>query len=85
MSGLQLYSEGGDCDSAIPCAHCGEKYCHPAKAEWIGKLHRFEYKDNIWGDPVGFLGCEMCPGITGVWLVFCKGNTWLHTEALKAF
>jgi len=72
-----LYSHNGDGSGSIRCAHCGGEYTHITKR--IGNPKPIEHKDTIWSAPAGMLGCESCPGFTEVHLMFCKGNTFLHT------
>ena len=75
---------GGDDSTAIKCAHCSGSFTHPACSDWLSPLKSIDIKDTVFGVPCGYLGCESCPGITGVWLMFHKGRTWLHTERMKS-
>jgi hypothetical protein len=75
---------GGDLETAIKCAHCGECYTHPTEANWLSPLKAIDVKDTVFGVPCGYLGCESCRGITGVWLMFHKGCTWLHTKKMES-
>jgi hypothetical protein len=81
---METYEEsGGEPEESIRCAHCNGINTHPAQAHWLGQLAAIEHKDTVWSKPCGFLGCEACPGVTGVHLMFHKGSTWLHTVALR--
>jgi len=81
---MRLYDEsGGDIDDAIRCAHCGGEYCHPTNVEWLRPVGSIETKDTVFGNFCGYLGCEFCPGVTAVFLMFHKGNTWLHTVKMQ--
>ena len=75
---------GGDLSTAIRCAHCSGCLTHPARADWLSPMKPIEIKDSQFGVPCGYLGCESCPAITGVWLMFNRGSTWLHTRRMES-
>ena len=82
---MRLYEEsGGNMDEAVRCAHCKGEFTHPTSAPWLKPSEAIVHKDTVWSVFCCYLGCEFCPGITGVHLMFCKGNTWVHTEAMKS-
>ena len=82
---MRLYGQsGGNSDDAIRCAHCGGSCTHPTRAEWLVPASNIDVKDTVWSQFAGYLGCEFCPGITGVHLMFHKGSTWLHTTRMTS-
>lgn len=76
-------NSAGNLEESIRCAHCDGINTHPASAYWLNELKPLRFKDSHWSVPCGILGCEGCPGLTAVHLMFSKGSTWVHTFALR--
>jgi hypothetical protein len=81
---MRLYDDSEKADGAMRCAHCGSDHTHPTDAAWLRAADNIERKDTVWSRFCCYLGCEGCPGITGVHMMFHKGSTWVHTERMRS-
>ena len=81
---MRLYDDPENADGAMRCAHCGSEHTHPTDAPWLRAADNIERKDTVWSRFCCYLGCEGCPGITGVHMMFHKGSTWVHTERMES-
>jgi len=81
---MRLYSDPENAEGAMRCAHCGSVHTHPTSAPWLCAVGSITIKDSVWSRFCCYLGCENCPGITGVHMMFHKGSTWVHTERMQS-